>query len=425
AQLVAKVFVAQKAYIRFASECTKVPMNSPLFGDTIKPMADALNAVTEFREKNRSAVKEKEMLSTVSEGIPALGWVTVEPKPAPYVAEMKDACQFYANRAIKEFKETNPKVVEWARSFVTLLEDLRKYVMQFHTTGVAWNAKGIDPATYNFAAAASTSGPSAAGAPPPPPPPPPAPPAAPAAPPAPAPPAPGAPAVAAPSPAGGMANVFAELNKGDAITSGLKKVDKSEMTHKNPELRASGTVPSSVSSTGKGPQKPPKPSSFQKKPPKTELDGKKWKIENHENNNMILIDQTEINQIINVFNVKSSVIQIKGKVNAVSLANCTKVSILLDSTVSSLEISNSPSFTVQVLGKVPTILIDGTDGGQVYLSKESLDVEIVTAKSSSINISLPVPGEEEGIFEEKAVPEQLKTVVKDGKLVTTVVEHSG
>lgn len=105
--------------------------------------------------------------------------------------------------------------------------------------------------------------------------------------------------------------------------------------------------------------------------------------------------------------------------------NCVKTSILLDSTVSSLAISTSPSFTVQILGKVPTILIDGTDGGQVYLSKESLDVEIITAKSSSINISLPVEGEEEGIFEEKAVPEQFKTVVKGGKLVTSVVEHSG
>lgn len=41
--------------------------------------------------------------------------------------------------------------------------------------------------------------------------------------------------------------------------------------------------------------------------------------ENHENNLNIRIDPTEINQIINIFNVKSSVIQINGKVNAVSL----------------------------------------------------------------------------------------------------------
>lgn len=110
---------------------------------------------------------------------------------------------------------------------------------------------------------------------------------------------------------------------------------------------------------------------------------------------------------------------------SISSVNCSKVSILLESTVSSLAISNSPSFTVQITGKVPTILVDGTDGGQIYLSASSLDVEIVTAKSSAINVSLPVEGEEDGIYTEKAVPEQLKTVVMNGKLVTTVVEHSG
>lgn len=147
--------------------------------------------------------------------------------------------------------------------------------------------------------------------------------------------------------------------------------------------------------------------------------------ENHENNSSIVLEQTEINHIVNVFNVKSSIIQIKGKVNAVNLVNCPKTSVLIDSAVSALSVSNSPSFTVQILGRVPTLLIDGCDGGQVYLSKTSLDTEIVSAKCSALNVSLPVEGEEEGIFEEKAVPEQFKTVVVNGKLVTSVVEHSG
>ncbi|GAA5978022.1 hypothetical protein JCM21900_005575, partial [Sporobolomyces salmonicolor] len=105
--------------------------------------------------------------------------------------------------------------------------------------------------------------------------------------------------------------------------------------------------------------------------------------------------------------------------------NCPKTSVLIDSAVSSLSVSNSSSFTVQILGRVPTLLLDGCDGGQVYLSKASLDTEIVSAKCSALNISLPVEGEEDGVFEEKAVPEQFKTVVVNGKLVTTVVEHSG
>lgn len=147
--------------------------------------------------------------------------------------------------------------------------------------------------------------------------------------------------------------------------------------------------------------------------------------ENHENNSSIVLSETAINHVVHIFNCKSSVLQISGKVNAISMANSPKTSILLDSAVSSVGVTNSPGFQVQITGKVPTITIDSTDGGQVYLSKESLDIELITSKSSSLNISLPVEGEEEGVFAEKAVPEQLKTVVQNGKLVTTVVEHAG
>lgn len=109
-----------------------------------------------------------------------------------------------------------------------------------------------------------------------------------------------------------------------------------------------------------------------------------------------------------------------------SLVNCTKTSILVESVISSISVTASPSFELQITGNAPTIQLDTTDAGQIFLSKACLEtVEIVTAKCSSINVSLPVEGEEEGVFEEKPVPEMLRTVVKNGKLVTTVVEHSG
>ena len=41
------------------------------------------------------------------------------------------------------------------------------------------------------------------------------------------------------------------------------------------------------------------------------------------------------------------------------------------------------------MGKVPTISIDKSDGCQIYLSKDSTDAEIVTAKSSEMNILVP------------------------------------
>lgn len=44
--------------------------------------------------------------------------------------------------------------------------------------------------------------------------------------------------------------MFAELNRGEEVTKGLRKVDKSEMTHKNPALRAGSTVPAAIGTSG-------------------------------------------------------------------------------------------------------------------------------------------------------------------------------
>ena len=43
----------------------------------------------------------------------------------------------------------------------------------------------------------------------------------------------------------------------------------------------------------------------------------------------------------------------------------------------------------QVMQQLPTVSIDKTDGCQVYLSKESVNCEIITAKSSEMNILIP------------------------------------
>ena len=91
--------------------------------------------------------------------------------------------------------------------------------------------------------------------------------------------------------------MFEQLNRGEDVTKGLRKVDKSEMTHKNPALRASNTVPATSSSASGGlsvdsihdgtdaaaaPKKPIKPSKPQalagKKPAKFALEGNKWMI---------------------------------------------------------------------------------------------------------------------------------------------------
>ena len=48
----------------------------------------------------------------------------------------------------------------------------------------------------------------------------------------------------------------------------------------------------------------------------------------------------------------------------------------------------------------------------------------VVAVAGNLAGVLYLEGEEDGVFVERAVPEMLRTAIKDGKLVTTIVEHS-
>jgi len=309
---------------------------------------------------------------------------------------------------------------------------------------VTWNARGID-AKEALALASSPSaasqGPSPTGGAPPPPPPPPPPPL----------PPPGA--LDGPgAPAGGdIGSVFAEINRGSDVTAGLRKVNKDEMTHKNPSLRASSIVPakSSPSLRAKSPAPPSKskPAHLtKKKPPKRELDGSKWYIvsstfaptiprhscvnsvfapqENYENEQLLTLEDVEINHSVFIFRCKNTTIQIKGKINAVSLNECVKTNIIVDNLVSSIEVIKSNNFAMQIMGKAPNLQVDQCDGGTVYVSKESLGIEIFTSKSSAININVPGAGEDWD-YQECPVPEQLKTTIKGGKLETEIVEHAG
>ena len=69
----------------------------------MKPLGDKVNEIIGFCEKRRGS-KVFNNLMTIKEGIGCVGWVSVSPKPAPYVKEMYDQALFYGNRVIKEFK---------------------------------------------------------------------------------------------------------------------------------------------------------------------------------------------------------------------------------------------------------------------------------------------------------------------------------
>jgi len=105
AQLVKLAFASEREFLVKASGC-KEPSSSELQG-LLKPTSEKIADVQKFREAHRSSTLFNH-LSTISESVPALGWIAVSPAPGPYVKEMSDAGQFFSNRVLKDFKDKDP-----------------------------------------------------------------------------------------------------------------------------------------------------------------------------------------------------------------------------------------------------------------------------------------------------------------------------
>lgn len=412
--LLQNAFAEQAKFLDLVSHTKKPEVTDPQFAQLLAPINASIEKINALKDANRRSDFFNH-LNTIGEGAPVLGWIVTD-TPVSYIPEFKDSAQFWSNRIMKEYKDKDPKQVEWVKQFLGLFDELRSYVKEYHTTGPSWNANG-KPLAETAAAAAtaaskSPSGPSAGSSAPPPPPPPPAPPAS---------------LFDEPSnQPGGMNAVFADLNRGESVTTGLKKVEKSQMTHKNPELRAHGEGP-------KKPTPPKKPQTLsqgssipKKKPARKELvDGSKWMIENFTENdtsNPIVIN-VDMLQSVFIGHTSGVTIQINGKGNAVSISETTKTAVVVESLISGIDVIKSHKFGIQVTGVVPLITVDKSDEGSIYLSQNSVDADsrVVTSNTTALNINVP----QDDDYTELSVPEQLLHSIKNGKLVSEVVEHAG
>ncbi|KAG0649335.1 Adenylyl cyclase-associated [Hyphodiscus hymeniophilus] len=429
ASSVLRAFVGQRNFILITTKAKKPDMTSPVFVQLLKPLQESISAVSDIRDANRgSAVFDQ--LSAVSESIGVLAWVTVDPKPHKHVDESLGSAQYWGNRVLKDYKDKDPKQIQWIKAYYQIFKDLSEYVKQTYPQGIPWNPKGVSAEDAIKQVEQSQPGaprpaPQAAGGPPPPPPPGPPPP----------PMRFDAPKAAPVSDNGGLGAVFSELNKGEAVTKGLRKVNADQMTHKNPSLRAGATVPTrsdsqtSISSVShaksQAPGKKPKPESMRtKKPPVKKLDGNKWIIENYDNEPQPIEIEASISHSILISRCNKTTIIIKGKANAISIDNSPRLSLIVESLVSSVDVIKSSNFALQVLGTLPTILMDQVDGAQVYLGKDSMHTEVFSSKCSSINLNI-IEGEDED-YKEVPLPEQIRTYIDaDGKIKSEIVEHAG
>ncbi|PNI62742.1 CAP2 isoform 7 [Pan troglodytes] len=212
--------------------------------------------------------------------------------------------------------------------------------------------------------------------------------------------------------------LFAQLNQGEAITKGLRHVTDDQKTYKNPSLRAQGGQTQSPTKSHTPSPTSPKSYPSQKHAPVLELEGKKWRVEYQEDRNDLVISETELKQVAYIFKCEKSTLQIKGKVNSIIIDNCKKLGLVFDNVVGIVEVINSQDIQIQVMGRVPTISINKTEGCHIYLSGDALDCEIVSAKSSEMNILIP----QDGDYREFPIPEQFKTAWDGSKLITEPAE---
>ena len=161
-----------------------------------------------------------------------------------------------------------------------------------------------------------------------------------------------------------------------------------------------------------------------KKPARKELEGNKWLIENYDNPSQMLEIEAAISHSILITRCTKTAIRIIGKANAISVDNCSSCSLIIDSLVSAVDVIKSPKFEMQVLGSLPTILLDQVDSAAIYLGRQSLGTEVFTSMCIGVNINLPGAREEDD-YVERPLPEQMKSFVRNGVVVTEIVEHAG
>ncbi|KAK0745031.1 adenylyl cyclase-associated protein [Apiosordaria backusii] len=427
AKQVLKGYQETSRFIHLSTKAKKPDFNgadASLYQELIKPIASAIEAANNIKDSAHRHTPFFNHLSAVADSIIVLAWPTISSKPYKHVQEARDSAQFFGNKVITANKESgDAKHLEWVKSYYNIFPELITYIKDYFPEGLTWNPNGphASEVAKTLANASSTSAPAApappaGGAPPPPPPP------------------PGPPPVlkineqkAEPSPASGLGAVFSELNQGEAVTKGLRKVDKSEMTHKNPSLRASSVVPDGSAARGKSPApgKKPKPESMRvKKPSKKVLEGNKWTIENYDSPDAPIEINVEMSHSILISKCTKTTIILKGKANAVTIENTTRLSLVVEDLVSTVDAVKSQNFALQVMGTIPTVLLDQIDGAQIYFSKESSSTRVFTSKSAGVNVNVIGPDHD---YKELALPNQICSYYDEekGDMVNEIVSHAG
>lgn len=423
-------FEAECVFLRAAYLSNNPLMDFEAFSNATKPINAKVMAISELKDANRQS-KYFPYLNAILEASSLFSWIATD-NPASVIDDFKEAAQFWTNRILNEARGKDEVSVEWVKNFVSLFDKLKLYVKEYHMGGLSYNRDGIDfsdayaqvtknepeenvedsrrnpTGSKETGSGLFTPKKKANGAHPPP-----------------LPPASVFKVQELNEQKGGINEVFAELKKGTDITKKLKKVELKEQTHKNPSLRAFSSVPSSSGSHVLSSKSKKSDTSKSTKPPRKELIGNRWFVEHYVDSSDPIVIEGSKDESVFIGDIINSFIQIKGKVNAISITGTENCRLLVDSSISGVDFIKSKNFAIQVENVLPQITVDKCDTGVIYLSKDFMNTEIYSSSSTSLNVNIPTGNS--GDFVEYPIPEQLKHSFSSnkGKLVSSVFEHMG
>jgi adenylyl cyclase-associated protein len=87
-----------------STKAKKPDMGSSEYMEILKDTQEKMMAVIDLRESNRASPL-KDNLAMVADSAETLGWVTLDEKPAAFVADLFGGAQMYGNKVLKQYKD--------------------------------------------------------------------------------------------------------------------------------------------------------------------------------------------------------------------------------------------------------------------------------------------------------------------------------
>lgn len=166
--------------------------------------------------------------------------------------------------------------------------------------------------------------------------------------------------------------------------------------------------------------------------PKVQLEGNKWIVEKGRNHtDPVVITPESMSQAVIIEDCENVKIRVDGKVTAVSVNRCKRLTLQVGDLVSNIEAMSTTRSDFILLGTVPTVVLDSSEGIRLILNEKSRNTQVLSSKCAEINlvigaglINKATDDAEEQI--EIALPFQFRSILNDdGSVNTEAVKHAG